>query len=168
MKLGTLEDVFVDQLRDLYSAENQILKALPKMIKGAHSDELRRAFEEHLDQTQAQAERLEQILNNRGAKTRGKKCKAMAGLLEEGSEVLKAEADYPAVHDAAIIAAAQRVEHYEIAGYGCARTFARQLSDETAASLLQRALEEEVATDEKLTHIAEKSINRQAAAGADS
>jgi ferritin-like metal-binding protein YciE len=163
MNLGSFEDLFIEQLRDLYSAETQILKALPKMIKGANAPELQRAFEEHLDETQAHAERLEQILKQLGARTRGKKCKAMEGLLEEGAEILKAKADDPAVRDAALIAAAQRVEHYEIAGYGCARTFAHHLSDEMAASLLEQTLQEEMAADQKLSQIAETSINRQAA-----
>jgi ferritin-like metal-binding protein YciE len=123
MKLGTMEDLFIDQLRDLYSAENQILKALPKMIKGAHAPELQEALQQHLEQTQAQAERLEQILKKVGARTRGKKSRAMEELLEEGAEILKADAEEN-VQDAALIAAAQRVEHYEIAGYGCARTYA--------------------------------------------
>jgi ferritin-like metal-binding protein YciE len=164
MKLGSFEDLFIDQLRDLYSAENQILKALPKMVKGAHATELQQAFEEHFNQTQAHAERLQQILKKLGAKTRGKKCKAMAGLLEEGEDILKADAEDPMVHDAALIAAAQRVEHYEIAGYGCARTFAHYLGDEMAVSLLEQTLEEERSTDERLTRIAEASINREAAA----
>jgi ferritin-like metal-binding protein YciE len=163
MKLGTLEELFIEQLRDLYSSETQILKALPKMIKGAHSPELKAAFAEHHEQTQAQAERLEQILKKLGAGIRVKKSKPMAGLLEEGEEILNADADAP-VQDAALIAAAQHVEHYEIAGYGCARTFAQQLSDEVAAALLEQSLEEEAGMDEKLTHIAETSINRQAAA----
>jgi ferritin-like metal-binding protein YciE len=162
MKLGTMEDLFIDQLRDLYSAENQILKALPRMIKGAHAPELQEALQQHLDQTQAQAERLEQILKKQGAKTRGKKCKAMEGLLEEGTEILKADAEAN-VQDAALIAVAQRVEHYEIAGYGCARTYAKHLSDEMAVNLLDQSLQEERTTDEKLTRIAEQSVNRKAA-----
>src|SRR3954451_2720927 len=115
MKIGNLEDLFIDQLQDLYSAENQILKALPKMIKGAHSPELKSVLKEHFEQTQVQAERLEQILKQRGARAKGKKCKAMEGLLKEGEEVLKAQSDDEALLDAALIAAAQRVEHYEIA-----------------------------------------------------
>src|SRR5262245_49236146 len=163
MKLESLEDLYLDQLRDLYSAENQLLKALPKMAKGASSAELRRALEDHLQETQLQAERLEQILAELGAKAKGKKCKAMEGLIEEGKEVLKADADEPAVQDAALIAAAQRVEHYEIAGYGCARTYARLLGQSAAASLLERSLEEEKAADEKLNTLAESSINLRAA-----
>lgn len=163
MKLGTMEDLFIDQLRDLYSAENQILKALPKMVKGANAPELREAFQHHFEETQAQAERLEQILKQHQASTRGRKCKAMEGLLEEGAEILKADADED-VQDAALIAAAQRVEHYEIAGYGCARTYANHLADELAVNLLEQSLEEERVTDEKLTRIAEQSVNRKAAA----
>jgi ferritin-like metal-binding protein YciE len=167
MKLGSLEDFFADQLRDLYSAENQILKALPKMIKGAHSSALRDAFQEHFEQTKAQAERLEQILKQLGARTKGKKCKAMACLLEEGEEILEAESINEAVLDAALIAAAQRVGHYEIASYGCVRTFAHYLSDDMAVSLLEQSLEEERFTDEKLTRIAEASINQKAAVNAE-
>jgi ferritin-like metal-binding protein YciE len=167
MKLGSLEDFFVDQLRDLYSAENQILKALPKMIKGAHSPALKTAFQEHLEETQAQAERLEQILKKLGARTKGKKCKAMATLLEEGEEILNAEVTDESVLDAALIAAAQRVEHYEIASYGCVRIFAQHLSDDMAISLLEQSLEEERATDKKLTGIAEAAINQKAAIGSE-
>jgi len=166
MKLGSMEDVFNEELRDLYSAENQILKALPKMIKATESGPLRAAFEEHLKQTQVHVERLEKIMKRVGAKTKGKKCKAMEGLLEEGKEILNADADEPAVLEAALIAAAQRVEHYEIAGYGCARTFARMLGDEEAARLLEQTLQEEKETDAKLTQIAESSINREATVGA--
>jgi ferritin-like metal-binding protein YciE len=158
-----MEDLFVEQLRDLHSAANQILKALPKVIKGAHAPELQQAFQHHLDQTQAQTERLEQILKKHEARTRGRKCKAMEGLLEEEAEILKSDGDDD-VLDAALIAAAQRVEHYEIAGYGCARTFARHLSDEMAVNLLEQSLEEERMTDEQLTRIAEQSVNRKAAA----
>src|SRR5262245_22959809 len=113
MKLNSLEDLYVDQLRDLYSAENQLIKALPKMAKRSTSEMLKNAFTEHLAQTQAQAERLEQILKRLDAKTKGKKCKAMEGLIEEGAEYLKADAEDDALRDAALIAAAQRVEHYE-------------------------------------------------------
>src|SRR5947208_17153518 len=116
MKLGSMDDLFMEELRDLYSAENQILKALPKMIKATKTEELRSALAAHLEETQVHAERLEQIMTRVGAKTRGKKCKAMEGLLEEGAEIIKADADEDAVKDAALIAAAQRVEHYEIAG----------------------------------------------------
>jgi ferritin-like metal-binding protein YciE len=162
MKMRSLQDLFVEELRDLYSAENQILKALPKMAKAATSDELRSAFEEHLEQTRVHVERLDQIFERLGARAKGKKCKAMEGLIEEGKEVMK-EAEDPMVLDAALIGAAQRVEHYEIAGYGCARTYARLLGEEEAADLLQETLNEEGETDEKLTEIAESTINVEAA-----
>jgi ferritin-like metal-binding protein YciE len=162
LKLHSLEDLFADELRDLYSAENMIVKALPKMAKAASSPELQHAFQEHLEQTNHQVERLEQIFEQLDLSSRGKKCKAMEGLLEEGKEILKAEAE-PAVLDAALIGAAQRVEHYEIAGYGCARTYARLLGHEEAANLLQQTLDEESATDKKLTHLAETIINLEAA-----
>jgi ferritin-like metal-binding protein YciE len=167
MKLHTLDDLLVDQLRDLYSAENQILKALPKMAKTASAPELQRAFNDHLEQTKEHARRLEQIFDELGKNPKGKRCKAMEGLLEEGKETMAEDAE-PAVLDAAMIAAAQRVEHYEIASYGCARTFARLLRMEEAARLLQETLDEESETDEKLTHIAETMINIEAmqAAGA--
>lgn len=161
MKLHSLDDLFVDELRDLYSAENQIIKALPKMIKAASSAELRNAFEEHLQQTKEHAQRLEQIFDQLDASPKGKKCKGMEGLIEEGKEIIE-DAVEPSVCDAALIAAAQRVEHYEMAGYGCARTYANMLGKEDAAGLLQQTLAEEKETDEKLTHIAEDAINVQA------
>lgn len=160
-KMQTLDDLFLEQLRDLYSAENQIVKALPKMAKYASSEELKSAFEEHLEQTKGHVERLEEIFERLGARSKGKKCEAMEGLLEEGKEILSMNAE-PSVRDAAMIAAAQRVEHYEIAGYGCARTFARLLGDQEAADLLQQTLDEEGETDQKLTQIAESTINVEA------
>ena len=160
-KLQTFEDLFIDQLRDLYSAETQIVKALPKMAKAASSDELRGAFEEHLEQTEGHVERLEEIFDRIGVKPKGKKCEAMEGLLDEGKEILKMDAE-PHVRDAALIAGAQRVEHYEMAGYGCARTFARLLGDTDSADLLQQTLDEEGEADKKLTQIAESSINVEA------
>src|SRR5207302_8917548 len=138
--------------RDLYSAETQIVKALPKMAKAASSDELRGAFEEHLEQTEGHVERLEEIFDRIGVKPKGKKCEAMEGLLDEGKEILKMNAE-PHVRDAALIAGAQRVEHYEMAGYGCARTFARLLGDTDSADLLQQTLDEEGEADKKLTQI---------------
>ena len=161
MKLKSLEDLFIDQLRDLYSAETMIVKALPKMAKAASSDELQSAFEEHLQQTEGHVERLEEIFTRIGTKAKGKKCEAMEGLLDEGKEIMSAEGD-DSVRDAALIAAAQRVEHYEMAGYGCARTFARLLGDAEAADLLQQTLDEEGEADKKLTEIAESSINVEA------
>ena len=162
MKLTTLEDLWVHELRDLYSAENQLIKALPKMAKAASSDELREAFESHLEETKEHSRRLEQIFEEIGVSSRGKKCKGMEGLIEEGKEILDEDAE-DTVKDAAIIAAAQRVEHYEMAGYGCARTYAQILGHQEAAELLQQTLDEEGAADKKLTEIAESSINVEAA-----
>jgi ferritin-like metal-binding protein YciE len=159
-KINTLHDVYVDQLKDLYSAETQLLKALPKMAKAAHDATLKKGFEDHLEQTKGHAERLEEIFEGLDEKPTGKKCKAMAGLVEEGAEAISEDAT-PAAKDAMLIAAAQRVEHYEMAGYGCVKTYARLLGYEDAAKLLEETLSEEVATDEKLTEAAE-SINVEA------
>lgn len=159
-KINTLHDVYVDQLKDLYSAETQLIKALPKMAKAAHDPTLKKGFEEHLEQTKGHAERLEEIFEELDEKPTGKKCKAMAGLVEEGAEAIEEDAT-PQAKDAMLIAAAQRVEHYEIAGYGCVKTYARLLGYEDAAKLLEETLDEEVATDEKLTEAAE-SINVEA------
>jgi ferritin-like metal-binding protein YciE len=164
-KINTLHDVYIDQLKDLYSAETQLIKALPKMAKAAHDATLKKGFEEHLEQTKVHAERLEEIFENLDEKPTGKKCKAMAGLVEEGSETISEDAS-PEAKDAMLIAAAQRVEHYEIAGYGCVKTYARLLGYEDAAQLLEETLGEEVATDEKLTEAAE-SINVEAEKGQD-
>jgi ferritin-like metal-binding protein YciE len=153
--LESLNDLFVEQLRDLYDAENQLIKALPKLAEGANSDELRQGFEEHLEQTKAHAQRIEQIFGQLGEKVKGKKCKGMEGLIKEGNETLEEDIADENVQDAAIIAAAQRVEHYEIAGYGTARTFANLLGEDEAASLLEQTLEEEKETDAKLTELAE-------------
>ncbi len=160
-KLETLKDLFVEELRDLYSAEKQILKALPKMKKAAHSEELKAGFAEHLEQTKGHVERLETIFEMLEEKPTGKTCKAMEGLVEEGAEMISEKAE-PAVKDAGLIAAAQRVEHYEMAGYGTVRTFAEHLKLTKAAKLLQETLDEEEATDEKLTKLAEGNINLQA------
>jgi ferritin-like metal-binding protein YciE len=164
MTLDSLQDLLVDELKDLYSAENQLAKALPKMAKAASTPALRQAFEEHLEQTKGHVERLEQIFEHMEASPRGKKCKAMEGLIEEGKEVIKEEAE-PGVKDAALIGAAQKVEHYEIAGYGTARTHANLIGDEQAAQLLQQTLEEEVETDKKLAQLAESTVNAHAMAG---
>ena len=161
MKLASLHDLYIDELKDLYSAENQLLKALPKMAKAASAPELQTAFEDHLEETQGQVRRLERIFKKLDASPKGKKCKAMEGLIEEGKEVIEEDAD-PAVRDAALIAAAQRVEHYEMAGYGCVRTYARLLGYDEAADLLQETLDEEGAADKKLTKLAEASINAEA------
>ena len=165
MKMTTLHDLFVQELRDLYSAENQIIKALPKMAKAASSDELRRGFEEHLEQTKEHVERLEQIFEKLGVRASGKKCKAIEGLIEEGKELMEMDAE-PAVLDAGLISAAQKVEHYEMAGYGCVRTWAQQLEDHDAANLLQQTLDEEGETDKKLTELAERMVNMEAASAA--
>jgi ferritin-like metal-binding protein YciE len=153
-KISTLEDAYVEQLRDLYSAENQLVKALPKMAKAAHAEELKNGFLEHLEQTKGHVSRLEQIFEELDEKPSGKKCQAMAGLVEEGAETIDEDA-VPAVKDALLIAAAQRVEHYEIAGYGTVKTFAQILGHDEAAKLLEETLQEEVETDEKLTEAAQ-------------
>ena len=161
MKLKTLQDLYVDQLKDLFNAENQLLRALPKMAKAATAPQLAKAFTEHLAETKVQIERLETIFAELDINPKGKTCKAMAGLLEEGAETISEDADL-CVKDAALIAAAQRVEHYEMAGYGCVRTFARLLGHEDAADLLQTTLDEEGSTDKKLTKLAETVINSEA------
>ena len=162
MKFNTLHEVLTDYIRDLYNAETQLVKALPKMAKAASSPELKAAFEAHLEETERQVERLERVAEDLGIKPKGKTCHAMKGLIEEGQEVITNTGD-PAAKDAALIGAAQKVEHYEIAGYGTARTFARVLGEETAARLLQETLDEEAAADEKLTAIAEAGLNQEAA-----
>lgn len=155
MELSTLEDLLVEELKDLYSAENQLLKAIPKMAKAATSAELRKGFEKHLKQTEEHVKRLEQVCEELGVSPKGKKCKGMEGLVEEGGDAIKEEAD-PDVKDASLIAAAQRVEHYEMAGYGCVRTYAKLLGYDSAAKLLQQTLDEEGDTDKALTKLAEK------------
>jgi ferritin-like metal-binding protein YciE len=162
MELSSLRELYISELRDLYSAENQILKALPKMAKTASSDELKNGFNEHLEQTKTHVERLEQIFKDLDVSPKGKKCKGMEGLIEEGKELMEEDAQ-PEVLDAGLICAAQKVEHYEMAGYGCVRTYARMLGDEEAAELLQQTLQEEEETDKKLTDLAESTINLQAA-----
>jgi ferritin-like metal-binding protein YciE len=161
MKLDSLKKLFIEELRDLYSAEQQLTKALPKMAEASSSPELRRGFEHHLEQTKGHVNRLEQIFQKLGESPKGKTCKAMEGLVAEGEEMIKENAE-PAVRDAGLIAAAQRVEHYEIAGYGTVRTYARLLKDEECVRLLQQTLDEEGETDKKLTQLAETSINIEA------
>jgi len=163
MKLQSLHDLYVEELKDLYSAENQLLKALPKMAKAATAESLREAFEEHLEVTKQQVERLEKIFEGLGKTPKGKKCVAMEGLIEEGSEMIQKKDIEPEVLDAALIAAAQKVEHYEIAGYGTVRTYAKLLGEDDAAELLQETLNEEGEADEKLTSLAESQINLEAA-----
>lgn len=161
MKLETLNDLLIDHLKDLYDAEHQITKALPKMAEAASSQQLKSAFQQHLSETENQIRRLEQVFETMGKKATRKTCKAMKGLVEEGEEILKEDAD-PSVRDAGLIAAAQKVEHYEMAGYGTVRTYARMLGMTEAANLLQQTLDEEGMTDEKLTQLAESSVNVQA------
>ena len=161
MKLDTLKKLYVEELRDLYSAENQLLKALPKMAKGAASAELKQAFEDHLEQTKEHVERLDEIFDRLDEKPTGKVCKAMKGLVEEGAEMLEQEGE-ESVIDAGLIGAAQRVEHYEIAAYGTVRTFANLLGEEEAADLLHQTLEEEGEADKHLSELAEEIVNQEA------
>ena len=164
MKIDTLEDLLTDELKDLYSAENQILKALPKMAKTAKTRDLRTAFEEHLRQTENQVKRLEQVAGELGLSLRGKKCVGMEGLIEEGKEIMTNGSKDPASPmEAGLIGAAQKVEHYEIAAYGTAKAHALQLGYNSVANLLDQTLEEEKTTDEKLTKLAENHVNVQAA-----
>jgi ferritin-like metal-binding protein YciE len=161
MKLNSLDELLHDQLKDLHSAESQLIKALPKMAKNASSDDLREAIESHLQETEGQLERLQQIGKSLGLKLTGKRCKAMEGLLEEGKEVLEADGE-ETVLDAAMIAAAQRVEHYEISSYGSARAVAELLGLQQVVELLQATLDEEAAADKKLTSISEQQVLPQA------
>jgi len=161
MSMDNLQDLLVEELRDIYNAEQQITKALPRMAKAASNEDLKAAFEEHLEQTQGQIRRLEEIFEKLEMKARGKKCKAMEGLIEEGKEIMQEEGE-EVVLDAALIAAAQKVEHYEIASYGTCRTWANILGLHDIADLLQETLDEEADTDKRLTEIAE-SANYEAA-----
>src|ERR1700678_3248079 len=151
MKLESLHDLYLSELSDLYSAEKQIVKALPKMIDKTESPELRQALENHLEETQVHVERLEQVFEMHGETPRKEKCKGMEGVLAEGDELVGKDAT-PAVRDAAIISAAQRVEHYEMAAYGTVRTWAEQMGHSRAAAVLQETLDEESAANEKLTN----------------
>lgn len=155
--LNSLQDLLVHELNDLYSAEHQLAAALPKMVNAATSSELQNAFDQHLQQTHQHINRLENIFADLGIHKSGDECVAMKGLIKEGDETIRAVAD-TTVRDAALIASAQRVEHYEMAGYGCARTFANKLGYGEAADLLQQTLDEEGDTDKKLTKLAEGSI----------
>ena len=161
MALKTLQDLFVNELKDVYSAEKQILQALPKMAKAASSPDLRRAFETHRKQTQDQVTRLDKIFEQLGASARGKKCKGMEGLLAEGTDIMEDEGE-EAVIDADLIAAAQRVEHYEIAAYGCLRTYATLLGQPKAATLLEETLQEEESADQLLSKLADGGVNQAA------
>jgi ferritin-like metal-binding protein YciE len=165
MEQNQLKELYVDELRDIYNAENQLVKALPKMAKAATSEELRSGFEEHWEQTKGHVQRLEQIFRALGEKPSGKKCKGIEGLIGEGKEMMEEDLDGEAL-DAGLISAAQRVEHYEIAAYGCVRTYGNILGEKEAVSLLEETLEEEKETDQKLTELAER-INVEAA-GSDS
>ena len=164
MVMESLQDLFVHDLKDLYSAEVQLTKALPKMAKAASEPALKEAFQTHLKETEVQIERLEKIFDELEQNPKGKKCKAMEGLIEEGKELMEEDAD-PSVMDAGLIGAAQKVEHYEIAGYGTVRTYAQMLGNEEAARLLQQTLDEEGATDKKLNQLAMQCINAEAEGG---
>jgi len=165
MELESLQDLFVDSLKDLYNAETQITKALPKVIKTASSPELQQALESHLKETEGHVQRLEQIFERLGEKPTGKKCKAMEGLIAENKEMMGEDAE-PDVMDAGLIVGCQKIEHYEIAGYGSMVTFAKILGDNESAKLLQQTLVEEDKADKKLTEVAESTINLQAASHA--
>lgn len=162
MEIGSLQDLFVEELRDLYSAETQIIKSLPKMAEAANSPELKSAFQQHLEQTRQHVNRLDTIFQRFGMEPKGKVCKGMRGLLEEADEFLHEDVDRE-VMDAGLISMAQRVEHYEIAGYGSVRTYAQELGENWASDLLQQTLDEEGQADKKLTQLAEqRGINQQA------
>jgi ferritin-like metal-binding protein YciE len=161
MSLDSLQNLFVEELRDVYNAEKQLLKALPRMAKAAEAPQLQQAFTKHLKETEAQVQRLERIFKNVGQAVRGKQCKGMEGLIEEGKEKMAEEGEGPVI-DAALIASAQKVEHYEIAAYGCLRTYAQLLGLDEAARLLEQTLAEEEATDKKLTELGEGGINEAA------
>jgi ferritin-like metal-binding protein YciE len=165
LEVDTLRDLFVKELSDVYSAEKQLTKALPKMAKGASFGQLRDAFERHLDQTKEHVDRLDKVFKMIGERPKRVKCKGMEGLVEEGSELLKEKGDDSAI-DAGLIAAAQRVEHYEIAAYGTLRTYAETLGEKDAAKILQTTLDEEAETDRKLTDLAVSAVNPTAAVGA--
>ena len=163
MALDSLQSLFLEELRDVYHAEKQLVRALPRMAKAASDPKLRQAFTDHLKETQGQVNRLERVFRELGQTPRAKKCEGMAGLVEEGKKIMEEDGE-PAVIDAALIAAAQRVEHYEIAAYGCLRTYAQLLGLSAASELLQENLNEEEAADEKLNGLAEGGINQAAVA----
>ena len=164
MELSSLQELLVENLKDLYNAENQLLKALPRVAKKVENDQLRQAIQMHIKETEGQVDRLDQIFQQLGEKPTGKTCQAMKGLIEEAKEMMTEDAE-PEVMDAGLIVDCQKVEHYEIAGYGSAVTFAKLLGNEQAARLLAQTLNEEEAADKKLTQIAESAINVQAAQG---
>jgi ferritin-like metal-binding protein YciE len=164
MPIGSLQDLYLHELKDIYNAEKQLLQALPKMAKNTTHNELKQAFEEHRQVTEEQVRRLETIFDDLGQTPSGRRCRGMEGIIEEGEELLKQDTD-PDVRDAALIASAQRVEHYEIATYGTLRTYAHQLGLDNHVDLLQRTLDEEGETDKLLTQIAESRVNRNAEVG---
>ena len=164
MEMESLRDLYLEELKDVYNAEKQLLKALPRMARAATHDELRSAFEDHLNVTEEQVRRLETIFDDLGKPARGKKCMGMEGLIAEGKEMMEEDME-PEVLDAALISAAQRVEHYEIAAYGTLRTYARQLGFDNHAELLQQTLNEEGEADKLLTQIAESAVNIDAEVG---
>jgi ferritin-like metal-binding protein YciE len=166
MEMSRLKHLYIEELKDLYSAESQLVKALPKMVKAAASVELRAGFEKHLGQTKEHVARLEEIFDALGDSPKGKKCKGMEGLIKEGSELIDQD-PAPEELDAGLISATQRVEHYEIASYGCVSTYAKLLGEERAASLLRQTLVDEKGTDEKLSQLAD-SINLEAAGSEES
>ena len=161
MPIKTAHDLFIDQLRDLYHAEKQLVRALPRMAKAASSDQLKQAFQTHLEETKGQVERLEQVFEELSARTRGKRCEAMEGLIEEAKEIIE-EVEAPEVRDAGLIVAAQKVEHYEIASYGSAHAFAEGMGQDRVAQLLAETLEEEKKTDETLNKLAISEVNKKA------
>jgi ferritin-like metal-binding protein YciE len=161
MKLNSLRDLYIAELRDLYDAENRILKALPKMAEAANAPDLRSAFQEHLEESRGNVSRLEQVFQKLNETPKGEKCKGIVGIIDEGEDMMDEDAA-PAVSDAALIASAQRVEHYEIAAYGTVRTYARRLGFADQEHLLDQTLQEEGAADKKLTNLAESYINESA------
>ncbi len=161
MKLNTLDDLLLHELKDLYSAENQLVKALPKMAEAANDEELKAGFEEHLEQTKGHVERLTKAAEILGKRLTGHTCQAMGGLIKEGAELIEEDAD-PGVRDAGLIGAAQRVEHYEIAGYGTAKALALRLGYDGIVAILEETLDEEKETNEKLTDLAESAVNEEA------
>jgi ferritin-like metal-binding protein YciE len=161
MAIKTAQDLFLDELRDIYHAEKQLVRALPKMARAASSQQLKQAFEKHLEQTKGQVERLEQVFEQLDTRTRGKRCEAMEGLIEEAKEMME-EIESPEVLDAALITAAQKVEHYEIAAYGSVRAFAEAMGQGEVAKLLEQTLAEEKQTDEDLNKLAISDVNKKA------
>jgi ferritin-like metal-binding protein YciE len=161
MKVNSLRELFIDEIKDIYDAEQQIVKALPKMVKAASAPDLQQAFQHHLEETNGHVQRLEEILSGLGEDAKAKKCDGARGILKEGEDAVDMDGD-PSTRDAALIAAAQRVEHYEMAVYGSLKSWASQIGDQRAANLLEETLNEEKAADQKLTQIAERGVNEGA------